>query len=167
MSAIREAPVAFVRRLHEEFPDFVDLRWNLAVSRWEFIFRSAANRPSSIFYGWDRNPITNKPVGPDPVTGVPPFRDLTPDAQLEIIAIGKKTFLGNREDGAKDWKTKHGTIREFNSRKRLKSAADRAQNFADLIADVAKTVGRPGWLKEHGRDAQRLKAKRNQLEVFS
>jgi hypothetical protein len=164
---IREAPAAFVKRLHDNFPDFIDLRWNLAVSRWEFIFTSTANRPISTFYGWDRNPLTNKPLEPDVTTGLPPFRDLDINAQNEIIETGHKTYLGNRVDGSRDWKHQFAKVHQYNDAKRKKSAATRASDFVDLLADVAKTASRPGWLKEHGKDGQRLREKRTKIEALS
>src|SRR5690348_13648115 len=98
----REPPAHFVRRLRAAFPDFVDLRFNDVVSRWEFIFLSAAGRPVSQFYGWYRNPLTGKPIQPDPYSNLQPFRDLDPAAQDEIFASCQQTFIGKEKDATGD-----------------------------------------------------------------
>jgi hypothetical protein len=124
------------------------VRFNYALHRWEFIFTSTAGRPVSIIYGWDRNPLTGATLEPDPVTGLLPFRDLTPDAQAEIIRIGDAT---NMARDARDWRDYMHQRSRYNRELRKKSAAERADDFAYMIQQV--DLRRP-WMKHHKRQAK-------------
>lgn len=146
-------PEAFDRRLKELFPDFVEGRYNTAVGRFEFVFNSAANRPVSQFWGWDRNSITGAKIEPDPVTGLLPFRDLDPAAQQEIIDSCTRTFIGNRADGDGTWQQKATKARQYNADKRTTSATQRGKEFAYLIRQV--DIRRPGWKKDHPRSTKK------------
>lgn len=144
----REAPAWFVARL-KTFPDFVEVRYNLAVNRWEFVFRSAAGQAVSQFFGWDKNPLTGEAIPPDPVTGLPPFRDLTPEACRDILASCERTFIGNRADGAGSWKRQIAERARHNRELRVAKARARAAEYAYLIQQV--DVRRPGWKLDHPR----------------
>lgn len=142
------APVGFEALLKKMWPDFRELRWNELVSRWEFIFTSAAGTPVSQFYGWYRNPLTGENIDVDVDSMMPPFRDLTLDAIQEIIAYGEKSYLGNREDGARDWRDNFQQTMRANRDKRHKAWAARGQAYSDLIKEVR--IARP-WVKHHVR----------------
>lgn len=160
----REFPEAFKRRLHSLFPDFVDGRWNEQVSRWEFVFLSPAGFPSSQFYGWDRNPLTGTPIPPDPATGLYPFRDLTPDAQDEIVQCAQATFIGNAPgatgDARHDRLAEFRAAREHNQQLVAKTRKQRSQDWADAVSEF--DIRRPGWLKEHSREGQFLLRRQRQ-----
>lgn len=143
---VRSVPDWFVRRLRE-FPDFLDVRFNEALSRWEFQFQSAAGRPTSQFFGWDRNPMTGAVIEPDEY-GLLPFRDLDDAACAEIITTCERTFIGNRSDGAGTWKRQSDRTLEYNAGIRSRSAKQRADDYAYAIQQV--DLRRP-WLKHHHR----------------
>lgn len=149
----REAPADFVAQLKREFPDFVEVRFNEQVGRWEFVLLSAANRPVSQFLGWDRNPLTGEKIEPDPVTGLLPFRDLDPTAQNEIIDNMRRTFLGNRHDGDGTWQRKADNANRYNRELRLQNAKRRAEDFAYMLQQV--DLRRP-WVKFHKRGPKRI-----------
>ena len=149
MSKSRIPPAEFVAQMKREFPDFVDVRFNDALSRWEFVFLSVAGREVSQFYGWDRNPLTGKALEADPTSGLLPFRDLDQQAQLEIIDSCKRTYIGNRYDGAADWKGHIKTRRDHNDAVRRRSARNRAEDYAYALQQV--DLRRP-WLKYHKRN---------------
>jgi hypothetical protein len=142
------APVGFEALLQRMWPDFRELRWNELVSRWEFIFTSASGLPVSQFYGWYRNPLTGENLDVDVESFMPPFRDLTLDAIQEIIAYGEKSYLGNREDGARDHRDAFQKIMRENRDKRQASWVARGNAYADLIKEVR--IARP-WVKHHVR----------------
>lgn len=144
MQAQREAPEWFVRRL-QQFPDFIGVRFNETLSRWEFQFASAAGLPTSQFYGWTANPLTGAVIEPD-AYGLLPFRDLTDDACQEILTSCERTFLGNREDGAGTWKRQSDRTLRHNAGIRRRSATQRAEDFAYAMQQV--DLRRP-WLKHH------------------
>jgi len=138
MSNVREAPAEFVAEMRRRFPDFVGVEFNSVVGRWQFTFLSAANRPTSQFWGWDRNPLTGARLEPDPVTGLPPFRDLDPVAQSEIIANCERTFIGNPFDGAGTMKADMLQKTVFNKTVRTKRIKERAEAFADIWVEAAR-----------------------------
>lgn len=153
MPAVREVPAAFERRLRELFPDFVLARYNESVCRFEFIFRSAGNLEVSQFWGWDRNPLTGEPVGPDGSTGLLPFRDLDAVAQQEIIDNCTKTFLGNRHDGAGTWAKQIKERSAGNKALRKARAKQRGEDYAYMIKQVDL---RKRWVKDHPRKRKPL-----------
>jgi hypothetical protein len=151
----RQAPEWFVARMRQ-FPDFLDVRYNDVVGRWEFSFMSAANLPVSQFFGLEKNPLTGAPIEPDPVSGLLPFRDLDDTACHEIVKNCERTFLGNRVDGAGTWKKQIAERSEYNRGLRQESARKRGEDFAYLIQQF--DLRRP-WVKEHGEEAARRRAR--------
>lgn len=143
--AAREAPAWFVARLRQ-YPDFIDVRFNDALARWEFVFTSAAGLPVSQFFGRQTNPLTGAVIEPDEF-GLLPFRDLDDSACHEILASCDSTYLGNREDGVRDWKEKSDVARRYNAELRRRSAKQRGEDFAYLIQQM--DIRRPGWVKDH------------------
>jgi hypothetical protein len=134
-----------------EFPDFRECRFNEAVNRWEFVFLSVAGVETSQFLGWYKNPLTGQAIEPDPVTGLLPFRDLDDTAQAEILENCKRTFLGNRADGAGTWQRQFDQARAHNTHMRKESARKRGEDFAYLISQM--DLRRP-WVKYHQRGAK-------------
>lgn len=151
---MRLPPEGLVARLKSRWPDFVDIRMNEALSRWEFIFTSAAGLEVSQFYGWEVNPLTGAAIDADPLTGLLPFRDLTPDAIAEIIARGDQSYIGNRHDGARDWRDSFQQKMRHNRDIRVKNWKQRGDDFAYLIKQV--DLKRP-WVKHHQRNAEKEK----------
>jgi hypothetical protein len=147
MADVRVAPAAFVADLKARWPDFRDVRWNDAVSRWEFVFASAAGQPVSQFYGWDRNPMTGADMPIDPITGLTPFRDLDVAAQHEIIAHGEATYLGNRVDQDHTWRNRTKRIKAYNDALHRKHRREDAENFGYALQQV--DIRRPGWRMDH------------------
>lgn len=151
----RQAPDWFVARM-KQFPDFLDVRYNDVVGRWEFRFTSAANLPVSQFFGWEKNPLTGAALEPDPVSGLLPFRDLDETACHEILANCDRTYLGNRADGAGTWQKQIAERSKFNRQVRTDSARKRGEEFAYLIQQM--DLRRP-WVREHGEAAARRRAR--------
>jgi hypothetical protein len=145
----REAPSAFVAEMHRRFPDFVDVRFNEALRRWEFIFTSAAGRPVSQFLGWSFNPVTGKPIEPDPVTGLLPYRELDDAAQRYVIESCEKTYLGNRHDGSASWKQHTRKTIAHNDNLHRSRRRQQAEDYAYAIQQV--DIRRPGWKMDHPR----------------
>lgn len=144
--ALHEAPAWFVARLRQ-YPDFIAVRYNEQIGgRWEFSFKSVVGLPVSQFFGWEKNPLTGETLAADPVSGLLPFRDLTPDACHEILASCDATYLGNREDGHRDWKQKATKANRFNTDLRKSRAKQRGDDFAYMLQQV--DLRRP-WLKDH------------------
>jgi hypothetical protein len=162
----REPPASFVRRLRAAFPDFVDLRYNEAVARWEFVFLSAAGREVSQFYGWTRNPLTGEPIKPDSYTNLHPFRDLDPTAQDEIFAACQQTFIGKEKDatgdGLHDYAKRISRLTNENYALFAARKREAAQNIADTVAEM--DIRRPGWLKDHSPEGKRLAAFQRQRQ---
>lgn len=148
--ATREPPADFVAKLRE-FPDFQELRFNVLLGRWEFVFLSVAGRPVSQFFGWDRNPLTGAPVTADPDTGLLPFRDLDAVAQAEILQACRETYLAKDAD-VETWAQKAKAAREHNVALRQASAKRRADDYAYLIQQM--DLRRP-WVKYHQRSREK------------
>lgn len=145
----RTPPEGFVQRLKALCGADWDVRWNDQVHRWEFTSLSAAGHPTSQFLGWFTNPFTGERIEPDPVTGLLPFRDLTPDAQEEVLHNLQVSYIGNNADG-KNWRQVQYARRRYNRDLRAKRARERGEAYADLIREVA--ISRPGWKKDHQRN---------------
>ena len=150
MAGPRIPPDDFVRRLKALCGADWDVRYNEEVHRWEFLSTSAGGMRVSQFLGWFTNPLTGERIEPDPITGLLPFRDLTPDCQEEVLKNLEASYLGNREDGAGTYKRQFEQRMRFNRDIRIASARKRGQLYADLIAEV--NLARPGWKKEHERN---------------
>lgn len=157
-TGVREAPAAFVAACQHICGAGVFWRFNEAVSRWEFVSQSAAGMPVSQFFGWFYDPKTNRPYPPDPLTGLHPYRDLTPDAQTEILAALQKTYLGNPHDGAGTWNRQHAETREHNASVTRRKVRQYAALYADAI--VAVDLRRP-WLKHASTKAEKKILRRN------
>lgn len=162
----REPPAHFVRRLRAAFPDFVDLRFNDVVGRWEFVFLSAAGRESSQFFGWTKNPLTGEQIKPDSYTNLYPFRDLDPTAQEEIFASCQQTFIGREKDATGDGLHDHTKrilrLTDENYELFRKRKREAAQNWADAVTEM--DIRRPGWLKDHSPEGKRLAAFQRQRQ---
>jgi len=142
----RVAPPAFVARLRAAFPDFVDLRYNTAVHRWEYVSLSSANKPVSQFWGWFLNPMTGAKIEPDPVTGLLPFRELDATAQEEMFTNLERSFLGNRFDGAGSHRAQQAANRKFNNDLIAKRRKERAETIVGVLHEMH--TGRP-WVSDH------------------
>lgn len=149
MSTPRIPPEDFVRRLKAQCGSDWDVRFNEEVNRWEFLSTSAGGMRVSQFLGWFVNPLTGERLEPDPITGLLPFRDLTPDAQEEVLRNLDVSFLGNRADGAGTFKRQFEQRIRYNKAIQVESAKKRGQLYADLIHEV--NLARP-WKKEHERN---------------
>jgi hypothetical protein len=152
---MRLPPEGLVDNLKRRWPDFQDVRFNEALSRWEFVFTSAAGLPVSQFYGWEVNPLTGEAIEPDPVTGLLPFRDLTPEAIADIIKVGERTYLGKRTEGARDWRDSIQQKMRHNRDVKQKDWVRRGEDFAYLIKQV--DLKRP-WVKHHVPAAKHVSA---------
>ena len=151
---MREPPADFVARLKLQCGSDWDVRFNEHVGRWEFQSNSASGMRVSQFWGWYYNPLTGAKIEPDGVTGLIPFRDLDMAAQVEILDNLEKSFIGNREDGAKDWETYSGDRIRYNKRLTERKRKQRAEDWADVISEV--DLRRP-WLSD--TYFEKLKAK--------
>lgn len=145
----RTPPEDFVRRLKALCGSEWDVRWNSEVHRWEFLSLSAGGVRVSQFLGWFTNPFTGERIEPDPVTGLLPFRDLTPDCQEEVLRNLEVSYIGNPVDGG-TWRQYLTQRRVFNRDLRVQRAKERGATYADLIREVA--ISRPGWKKDHPRN---------------
>lgn len=145
---MRIPPADFVARLRLQCGSDWDVRWNLAVQRWEFLSTSAGGIQVSQFWGWFKNPLTGEKIEPDPVSGLVPFRDLDATAQAEILQNLEASYIGNRHDGAKDWETWSGDRIRYNKAVDTKRRKEKANDFADIISEV--DLRRP-WVKYHQR----------------
>lgn len=148
------APPEFVAELRRRFPDFVDVRYNTLFCRWEFIFLSAMNRPSSLFLGWTHNPLTGQQLEPDPISGLLPFRDLDYDAQRSVIENCEATFIGNRVDGHASWKEKLRDNVEYNKNVHVNHRRAQADDWAYAMQQCDIRV--PGWRKDHQPSKEKL-----------
>lgn len=142
----RQPPAEFRAELKRRFGTEYDVRWNDAVSRWEFITPSVAGVPVSQFLGWKKDPKTGKPLDADPVTGLYPFRDLDADAQREVLRNMERSSLINPHDGAGSWKKKVKQTMEHNRQVHRRNVRQAAEAYADAIAEV--DLRRP-WIKHH------------------
>jgi hypothetical protein len=141
----RRVPREFLALLKRKFLDVRDLRWNDALSRWELISDSLGGQPVSQFWGWFVDPSTGQRLAPDPVTGLYPFRDLDASGQLALLENLERGF---QLRGANSWRQKIAQRSQWNRSEQAKRITQRAQTFADLIAEC--DLRRP-WKKEHER----------------
>ena len=117
-----------------------DIRFNEALSRWEFMLVNADGIVRSQFWCQFTNPLTGEAIPPDPMTGLAPFRELDDVAMVEALANLEKTFVGNTFDGA-------GTTRK-EVEARIKSNRERGRAVwkagGDAFADMTTDVGGRG-----------------------
>lgn len=150
---MREPPAGFVARLKALCGSDWSVRYNEHVQRWEFQSFSAGGRLVSQFFGWFYNPLTKEKIEPDGVTGLLPYRDLTPDAQAEILRNLEISYIGNPVDGAKDWETYSGDRIRFNKQVDVKKRRQKADDYAYALTQV--DLRRP-WVKDHPRSKKPL-----------
>lgn len=124
----------WVARLHEVDPQ-AELRFNSEVGRWEFRLTSGDGVLRSQFWGWFVNPINGVLIPPDPMTGLPPFRDLDDAAIEEACQNLERTFVGNPYDGAGSTKREMHRRQAFNDRKRKSMYRDAGELWADMFLD--------------------------------
>ncbi len=110
-----------------------DIRFNEAVSRWEFLVPAAAGGLESQFFGWFVEPA-------DPVTGLYEFRDLDEQAMTEILDSLTTTRLDNRFDGAGN--TRKEMLRRYRGNKEAgrKHYRERGELLADMVQDRARRL---------------------------
>lgn len=116
-----------------------DLRWNGTVGRWEFLLPSADGIRRSQFLGrfQDRQ---GRPLKPDPVTGLYPFRDLDDAVMREVIANLERTFVGNRFDGAGSTRREVQRRQAFNDAHRRSKYRQAGELFADLVSEHGRQL---------------------------
>jgi hypothetical protein len=142
---MRQPPADFVVRLKALCGADWEVRYNEEVCRWEFQSTSAGGMRVSQFWGWFYNPLTKEKLEPDGITGLLPYRDLTPDAQEEILRNLETSYIGNREDGARDWAQLSRQRIEFNKAIGVKKRRNRAEDYAYALTQV--DLRRP-WLSD-------------------
>ncbi len=132
--AVRKVPASWVVRLRALTGGLHDdIRWNEAVSRWEFVLTGADMVPRSQFWGHFDKEV-------DPFTGLHPFRELDISGLYEALGNLEKTFIGNRHDGAG---TTYKQIRanmkvnEDNSEKHYRNLGN---EWADRIIDRSRRM---------------------------
>jgi hypothetical protein len=151
---MREPPADFVLKLKAQCGSDWDVRFNVEVGRWEFQSISAGGMRVSQFFGWFYNPLTLERIEPDPNTGLAPFRDITDiNTQDEILKNLEQSYIGNREDGARDWETLSGNRMRYNGAVDADRRQKRGADFAYLMKQME--IKRQ-WLPEN------YMAKRNQ-----
>jgi hypothetical protein len=150
---MREPPAGFVAQLKALCGSDWDVRYNEEVCRWEFLSTSAGGMRVSQFWGWFYNPLTKVKLEPDGITGLLPYRDLTPDAQAEILKNLETSYIGNRVDGARNWEELSRQRMQFNKAIDVKKRRDRADNYAYSLTQV--DLRRP-WVKYHPRSKKPL-----------
>lgn len=149
---MRNPPADFVVRLKALCGADWSVRYNEEVCRWEFLSTSAGGMRVSQFFGWFTNPLTKEKIEPDGVTGLLPYRDLTPDAQAEILKNLEVSYIGNREDGAKNWEEYSGQRINYNNAINARVRKQRADDFAYSLQQV--DLRRP-WVKYHPRGGKK------------
>ena len=134
---MREPPVDFVNRLHAQCGSDWSVRFNVEVGRWEFQSTSAGGMRVSQFFGWYYNPLTLERIEPDPNTGLAPFRDITDiSTQNEILTNLEQSYIGNREDGARDWEALSGNRMRYNMALDTDKRKRRGEDFAYLMKQM-------------------------------
>lgn len=143
---MREPPADFVLKLKAQCGSDWDVRFNVEVGRWEFQSISAGGMRVSQFFGWFYNPLTLERIEPDPNTGLAPFRDITDiNTQDEILKNLEQSYIGNREDGARDWETYSGNRMRYNGQISAANRKARGDDWAYMLKQV--DLKRP-WLSD-------------------
>lgn len=115
-----------------------DIRYNVQVARWEFVLPGADGVMRSQFWGVFRDPSTGRPIKPDPVTGLYPFRDLDDAGMQEALANLERTYIANRHDSAGT--TRRHVLRNYRFNKEL--LRDKYREAGNLFADMAADRGK-------------------------
>ncbi len=106
------------------------IRWNEALSRWEFLLTGADGEVRSQFWGhYDQ--------ATDPVTGMYPARELDDSSMREALANLTKTFVGNPYDGAGSVQEEVYERHKFNLKHLRAQYVEAGEAFADMTLDTA------------------------------
>lgn len=111
-----------------------DIRWNDAVGRWEFCLKGADGIPRSQFWGWYRDD-RGRPLKPDPVTGLFPFRELDDAGMREAIANLERTYIANPFDGVGTTRKEVLRRHRFNQDVMGRQYRAAGEAFADMAAE--------------------------------
>ncbi len=130
----KDSWVAALRALTGNEKD--DIRFNEALSRWEFMLTSADGVMRSQFWCQFKNPLTGEPIPPDPYTGLAPFRELDDVAMIEALANLESTFVGNPHDGVGTTQKEVIKRHKYNQAIDKKRWRDGGQAFADMTCNV-------------------------------
>ena len=106
------------------------IRWNGALSRWEFLLTGADGVVRSQFWGHYDQPT-------DPVTGMYPARELDDFSMQEALANLTKTFVGNPHDGAGSVQEEVYERHKFNLKHTRSQYMEAGTAFADMTTDTA------------------------------
>ncbi len=117
-----------------------DIRFNEALGRWEFLLMSADGITRSQFWGWYANPLTGKPITPDPLTGLHPYRELDDVAMVEALTNLERTFVANSFDGAGTTRKEVAKRIEYNRVEGQRRWKQGGLDFADMANDRAKRL---------------------------
>jgi hypothetical protein len=151
---VRVAPPEFVAEMQRMFGAMYRVEWREHLGRWVVIGPTADGREVEQTWGWFWREVVSPDgtasrvrvePGPD---GLPPYRGLDRDAQLEILSSMEKTYPFNRHDGDSKLASRFSRIGRENIARRAAIAKKRAALYADLIGEV-RIAGR--WKKDHVR----------------
>jgi hypothetical protein len=115
------------------------IRFNEALSRWEFMLTSADGIMRSQFWCQFKNPLTGEAIEPDVFTGLQPFRELDDDGMIEALANLESTFVGNPHDGAG---TTYDEVTKRIEWNRDRGRAQWRQGGEDFASMATTTAGR-------------------------
>lgn len=138
---------AFNHRLATTFGAGYVACWDAVAGRFAVDTPTVDGRTVRQYWGWFTDPVTRTPIDADPDTGLHPYRDLDASAQDEIVRNLHRSNIGHTGDGLRDWSQELQAKRTFNADLAKRKRKQRAQTWADLIAEV--DIRRPGWLKDH------------------
>ena len=130
---MREPKAEWVTALRAECGSQADIRWNLAVGRWEFILPSGDGVPRSQFWGQYCKSGTQERLPLDHL-GLPPFRDLDDEAMREALANLQRSYVGNPFDGAGT--TRREVYRRYVENREMKKKRynECGERWADMVA---------------------------------
>jgi hypothetical protein len=153
--ATRTPPAAFVAELQRRFGSEYDVQWNDGTARWEILGPTPDGRRVAQTWGWytRRDPHTGATVRvPPDELGRPPFRDLDPEAQAEILRNMERSFVGHSTNGgtvARRFDRHVRSTRETLRRRRRQ----RAEAYVNLLWDAGTVRPSTLWKKIHVRGA--------------
>ena len=134
---MREPKYSWVRALRALTGNEGDgIRFNEALGRWEFMLTSADGVIRSQFWCQFTNPLTGEPIPPDPFTGLAPFRELTDESMIEVLANLESTFVGNPHDGAGTTQKQVMANITHNRAEGLRRWDQGGKDFADMTVNV-------------------------------